>query len=415
MKLKFFTPVALSLLWLLMPCALDAGEFNIQLAGSGKSKPLEIHSTVEANYLDLKELASCLPGGSLAWEVPTERITWVLDGVSLTFEDRLAFFTANGSSCQLVACCMVSGGGFLVPVQLAVEYLPRFFPERFSYNKLENRLKDGGSIEVASRKLPQGKGQVAAPVKRGKPGGVVSHLGDYRIRTVVIDPGHGGRDPGALSRRYKKHEKDLVLDISKRVVARLKRKSKLKVVLTRSSDKYIPLGRRGRIANENKAGLFVSIHVNAGKSSRTRGTSTFFLDAAKTNEDRATAMLENASQKYEIEQVDTERLDEVNLILQDLAQNEFLRESYELSTYIHRELMKRCKLPAWGRGVRQANFAVLRGAFMPAALVETAFISNPTDEKSLNTKKFREKAAEAISTGILAYIDHYHKKLVSGR
>ena len=186
----------------------------------------------------------------------------------------------------------------------------------------------------------------------------------------------------------------------------------MKVILTRSKDNFIQLGQRGRIANEKGAGLFVSIHVNAQKSSRVRGTSTYFLDAARTDEERATAMLENASLKYEVEQIDTERLDEVNLILQDMAQNEFLRESQELSSYIHRELVKRLDIP--DKGVRQAGFAVLRGAFMPAALVETAYISNPGDEKLLRSKKFRDKAAEAISRGILAYIEQYHKKLASG-
>ena len=89
-----------------------------------------------------------------------------------------------------------------------------------------------------------------------------------------------------------------------------------------------------------------------------------------------------------------------------------MRESQELSSYIHRELVKRLDIP--DKGVRQAGFAVLRGAFMPAALVETAYISNPGDEKLLRSKKFRDKAAEAISRGILAYIEQYHKKLASG-
>ncbi len=403
--------VTAAILVLLLPAGLIAEEFKIQTRPSGSTANLEILETPTANHLDLRELAAVV-GGGLGWEIPAERITWVLDGVPLTFEDRLAFFTSGEKSYQLVAGCRIHAGRFLVPVQLAVEFLPRLFPERFSFNKLENRLVDKGS-KKSSPGVDSGKPK-AAPgrPKKLKPA-TAGDLSSFRIHTVVIDPGHGGKDPGALGRRYRLKEKDIVLDISRQVAEKLKKKSKMQIILTRSSDNYIPLGSRGRIANDNGAGLFVSIHINSSTKSGTRGTSTYFLDAAKTDEERATAMLENASLKYEVDQIDAERLDEVNLILQDMAQNEFLRESQELSTYIQRELVK--QLNILDKGVRQANFAVLRGAYMPAALVETAYISNANDEKLLHTKKFREKAAEAISSGILAYIKQYHKKLASGR
>ena len=400
-----------AVLYLLLPASLTAAELEIQLRTSGQTGKLEIRETLTVNYFDLGKLAGLL-GGSLGWEIPAERITWDLEGVLLSFEDRLSFFTVGENRYQLVDCCLIDGGQFLVPVQLAVEFLPRLFPERFSFSKLENRLVDKGGKKTASWVDSRKPKAAAVRLKKPKTGGTAGDLSDFRIHTVVIDPGHGGKDPGALGRRYKLQEKEIVLEISRKVAEKLKKKSKLKVILTRSKDNFIQLGQRGRIANEKGAGLFVSIHVNAQKSSRVRGTSTYFLDAARTDEERATAMLENASLKYEVEQIDTERLDEVNLILQDMAQNEFLRESQELSSYIHRELVKRLDIP--DNGVRQAGFAVLRGAFMPVALVETAYISNPGDEKLLRSKKFRDKAAEAISRGILAYIEQYHKKLASG-
>jgi len=404
---------AAAVFWLLLPAWLAAEGFEIRVRESGKSGRLEIEETPTANYLDLRELAG-LVGGRLGWEIPAERITWRLEGVSLTFEDRLAFFTAGRKRYQLVDRCLLDGGRFLVPVQLAVEFLPRLFPARFSFNKLEDRLVDKGSKKTLLRAEPGKPKAAPGRAKKPKSGGTAADVSSFRIHTVVIDPGHGGKDPGTLGRKYKINEKDIVLEISRKVAEKIKKRSKLKVILTRSADKYVPLGRRGRIANDNGAGLFISIHVNASKSSRIRGTSTFFLDAAKTDEDRATAMLENAALKYEVEQIDVERLDEVNLILQDMAQNEYLRESQKLSSYIHQQLVKYLKIPSWGRGVRQANFEVLRGAFMPAALVEVAFISNVNEEKLLRTKKFREKAAEAISRGVLAYIEQYHKKLASG-
>jgi N-acetylmuramoyl-L-alanine amidase len=401
-------------LWLSPPVCTASEEFEVQDRTSGRIDKLAIHEARTGSYLDLREL-SALVGGGLRWKIPAERITWTLDGVSLSFEDRLGFFTSGEKHYQLVECCFLDGGRFLVPLQLAVEYLPGFFPSRFSFNKLENRLVDRTGRQAVAKAGTGKPGTRAQSLKKASSNSKDADLSNYRINTVVIDPGHGGKDPGALGRRYKLEEKDIVLDISKKVAAWLKKNSKLKVLLTRNSDKYIYPPHRGQMANKNNAGLFVSIHVNASKKKSVRGTSTFFLDEAKTDEDRATAMLENASLKYEIDQVDAERLDEVNLILQDMAQNEFLRESYELSTYIHQQLVKRLGIPAWGRGVRQANFAVLRGAFMPAALVEIAFISNAQEEKLLRTKKFREKAAEAISRGILVYIEQYHRKLVSGK
>jgi N-acetylmuramoyl-L-alanine amidase len=183
------------------------------------------------------------------------------------------------------------------------------------------------------------------------------------------------------------------------------------VILTRESDVFVPLQKRGELANRNSAKLFVSIHCNAMAKRNVRGTSTYFLDAAKTDEERATAMLENEALKHEEENPGSKNPDEVNLILQDMAQNEFLRESKDLSAFIHGQL-KQLDLP--DRGIKQAGFAVLKGAFMPAALVETAYISNSQDEGLLRGRDFRDRVAEAIAGGILKYIEQYHRKLASG-
>ena len=391
-----------------MPALLDASGFSILDRPTKKITELSLYTGEESSYLDLKQLADLL-GGRLEWESPGERLVWLLEGRPFVFEDLIAFFTFGGRPYQLVAPCLLDGGRFLVPAQFAVEYLPGLLPERFVYNKLDARLVDRTGITQVEPSAAGDQKEAALPTV---PRATSKNGMSYRIHTVVIDPGHGGKDPGTIRRRYKLNEKDIVLDISKKVAAKLKQKSRLKVILTRGQDKFIPLAERGRIANENAAGLFVSIHVNSAKSSRLNGSSTYFLDAAKTDEERATAMLENAALQYEIEGTDQEKRDEVNLILQDMAQNEFLRESKDLSTFIQLELARIRGLK--GRGLRQANFAVLRGTYMPAALVETAYISNASDEKQLNSSRFRTRVAEAITEGILKYIDHYHKKLISG-
>jgi N-acetylmuramoyl-L-alanine amidase len=405
---KFRKILLATVLCLAMPALLDASGFSILDRPTKKIRELSLYTGEKSNYLDLKQLADLL-GGRLEWESPGERLVWLLEGRPFVFEDLIAFFTVQGSPYQLVAPCLLDGGRFLVPAQFAVEYLPGLLPERFVYNKLDARLVDRTGI---TQPEPSAVGEQKEAAPPTVPRSTSKDGMSYRIHTVVIDPGHGGKDPGTLHRRYKLNEKDIVLDISQKVATKLKQKSQLKVILTRHQDTFIPLAERGRIANENAAGLFVSIHVNSAKSSGLNGSSTYFLDAAKTDEERATAMLENAALQYEIEGTDQEKRDEVNLILQDMAQNEFLRESKDLSTFIQLELAKIRSLK--GRGLRQANFAVLRGTYMPAALVETAYISNSPDEKQLNSSSFRTRLAEAITEGILKYIDHYHKKLVSG-
>ena len=395
-------------LCLVMPALLDAGVFSILDMPAKEVGTLSLHTREKSSYLDVKELADLL-GGRLEWESPGERLVWLLDGRSFVFADLIAFFTVENRPCQLVAPCLLDGGRFLVPAQFAVEYLPALLPERFVYNKLDARLVDRTGI---TQPVPSAASRIKEPVPGSVPRSTEKDAASYRIHTVVVDPGHGGKDPGTLHRKYRLNEKDIVLDISKKVAEKLTKESKLNVILTRGSDTFIPLARRGRIANEKGAGLFVSIHVNSAKNSRLNGSSTYFLDAAKTGEERATAMLENAALQYEVEGADQEKREEVNLILQDMAQNEYLRESKELSTFIQLELAGISGLK--GRGLRQANFAVLRGTYMPAALVETAYISNASDEKQLNSSRFRTRLAGAITAGILKYIDQYHRKLASG-
>jgi N-acetylmuramoyl-L-alanine amidase len=381
---------------------LPAG-FSVLVQPEQRSVDLTVVSAEGADYLDLGELAAAL-GGRLDWETVGERIEWELDSIRFVFDDLLFFFSAGGGQYQLVAPCRLDTGRFLVPVQVAVEYLPRLLPQRFSYNKLDGRLVDHGAQTrpLSGVRPPQSR-------QPGQPSAVAGSGQNYRIRTVVIDPGHGGKDPGTIGRRYKSDEKQIVLDVAALVAKNLEKNSDLEVILTRDRDQFIPLAQRGQIANRKGTGLFVSIHVNASSDRKLNGSSTYFLSAAKTDEERATAMLENGALKYEVDERDQGRRDEISLILQDMAQNEYLRESQELSSIIQQEITKIKGIN--DRGLRQANFAVLRGAYMPAALVETAYISNPADEKLLNSTSFRSSLAGAITAGILKYVDQYHRKL----
>lgn len=221
------------------------------------------------------------------------------------------------------------------------------------------------------------------------------------IRKIVVDAGHGGEDYGAVGKK-KTREKDVVLDISLKLKKILETDGRFEVIMTREEDVFIPLGDRTKIANDAGADLFISIHANANRKRHIAGVTTYFLDVARNDEARALAVAENASIRFEQEEdEDFEAMDDLSFILLDMVQNEHQKESEELSKLIQRELADSLNIP--DKGVDQAGFFVLNRAYMPAVLVETAFISNPNEEKLLRKKEFQEKVARGIYRGILAF------------
>ncbi|HKY60764.1 MAG TPA: N-acetylmuramoyl-L-alanine amidase [Gemmatimonadota bacterium] len=227
---------------------------------------------------------------------------------------------------------------------------------------------------------------------------------------IVIDAGHGGRDPGSIGPEGTR-EKDVTLRVARALAERLGREDGVEVVLTRDDDSFLALGERTRIANREQADLFVSIHANSAESRSAEGFETYFLSAAKSEDARRVAKMENSAIRYERPEIDPESLDELNFILWDLAQNEYLRESSALAETIQVELDGR--LPLESRGVKQAGFFVLNGAYMPAVLFEMAFISNPREEALLNDSAFRTRLVDGLATSLLGYLDGYGRRLVA--
>jgi len=224
----------------------------------------------------------------------------------------------------------------------------------------------------------------------------------HTINTIVIDPGHGGKDPGAVG-KYGLKEKNLVLDIAKILKKELEANG-IKVILTRDRDVFIPLGRRADIANKAEADFFVSVHANAFRSRRIKGFEIYYLSEATDDHARALAAAENASLEYEEESFykSTECIDVWGLEL-----DENRRESRELAQSICYTVSRR--LAVRNRGVKSARFYVLKGACMPAVLVEVGFISNASDASSLKSPYYRKKMAESIAGGVLSYKREYEK------
>ena len=229
------------------------------------------------------------------------------------------------------------------------------------------------------------------------------------IDVIIIDPGHGGENSGAVGSKGLK-EKDVVLDIAFRLEGLLKNSGdgNLKIYLTRTGDYFVPLEQRSLFANQKGGDLFISIHANSAKRKNAAGTEVYFLAQAKNDEARAVAALENSAIRFEYPEgapVDTSELD---FILMDMLQTEFLKESSELAQMVHDRLQKQLDIPS--RGVDQAGFFVLNKTYMPAILVETAFLSNQKEEKLLNQSSFRQKVAQAIYEGIMDFKNKYDSK-----
>jgi N-acetylmuramoyl-L-alanine amidase len=227
-----------------------------------------------------------------------------------------------------------------------------------------------------------------------------------KISRIVLDPGHGGKDPGAVGRGGTQ-EKNVVLDIAHRLRRKLQAQG-FEVIVTRNADDYVSLAERSKCGNGTKADLFVSIHANATIKRAICGFETYFLSDAKTDWERAVAARENAALDEDDGDPAGTAPGDLGLILADLAQSEFLWESSDLAAKIQESTVPRARIR--NRGVRQANFYVLRNNFMPAVLVECGFLSNRSEEKLLKTQKHREKLAEGICRGITAYARQYVQK-----
>ena len=256
--------------------------------------------------------------------------------------------------------------------------------------KKDRQLAKNAKISTKGKKrVPRGKAKELPPdVSLAKALG----LG---IGRVVLDPGHGGKDPGCMWRGLK--EKSLTLDIAKRVAEKLRKRMGCTVLLTRSHDKYLALEERTAFANTKDADLFVSIHINAAPSHRLSGLETYFLNLATDEQSMQVAARENATT--------TRTIGDLQVILNDLMLNSKINESNLMARKLHQSMISRVrkKYKVRDLGVKQAPFYVLIGAQMPSVLVEVGFLTNAEEHRRLGTKTYRDIVADGITEGIVAY------------
>jgi N-acetylmuramoyl-L-alanine amidase len=220
-------------------------------------------------------------------------------------------------------------------------------------------------------------------------------------KVIIIDPGHGGLETGAKG-KLGTEEKNITLAIGLKLKSIIERNLAAQVVLTRDKDIDFSLDSRAAIANNNRADVFVSIHTNSSYRKDARGSETFFLSRDATDEEaRRLAYLENNSAEVESGIVN-DNTDEIQMILWDMAQAAYLKESSQLAEFIQKEL--NVLLGTENRGIKQAPFKVLTGVACPAVLVEVAFISNLEEERRLGTDDFQNNVAQAIYRGLVNFL-----------
>ncbi len=222
---------------------------------------------------------------------------------------------------------------------------------------------------------------------------------------IIIDAGHGGKDPGAQSKDKKTYEKDITLKVALKLAEKLKKNKNYKVIMTRRTDKYLTLDQRTDIANDNKGDIFISLHINALPNKKFYGIETFYLNIAADNYSKRLESVENAENQ--------KKITDLQFILADLLKKANTKESIDLAGFIQSSLifnLRRKYKKIKNLGVKNAMFYVLLDTKMPSVLVELGFISNKEELKKLKNDKYQNRLAVSIVKGVDKFFKKYKKR-----
>ncbi|MBN1872580.1 MAG: N-acetylmuramoyl-L-alanine amidase [Candidatus Omnitrophica bacterium] len=357
--------------------------FGYVINGSQEKVDTPVVKIDGKSYVLLVDLCKAY-GLEWVWDSVSRRILLKKNGISIDFLSGSKYYYAGGNVKTLRYPLEIENGNLYIPLYFAKGDIERLF-----------KIKKSRSAPPVKREaIREEKKDNVSPSSKKR----------YGIKRVVLDPGHGGRDPGAIGRTglYEKH---VALDVSKRIKKELERKG-LEVILTRDTDKFVTLQGRTDIANKADANLFVSIHANANKKRWVKGFEVYYLSEATDDCARALAASENSVLEYEDESFGR-HTKELDAIVWDLRLTENREESIELAGYICREVSEKVDIDS--NSVKCARFYVLKGAEMPAVLVELSYLSNAREEKNLKSDSYKQKLAEGIAQGIMDYKDEYER------
>lgn len=312
----------------------------------------------------------------------TEKIEFYIDNKKIKITNQIAFIVVDDSLYQLSSKVVMQDNNYYVPAE--------------SFFNIINNLSTSISLTLKTNQISLSR-LIEIPKKIVKVD-LKNEKKKWEFKTIVIDAGHGGKDPGAVGYRGTK-EKDIALDVAKRLEKKLIKNMDVKVVMTRDEDVFLRLSDRTKIANENNGSLFISIHTNAAEDRRASGFETFLIGRSKNEYAARVAARENAV--LELEGIPGQELTGEDLIQATIAQSGFAIYSETFADLVQIEIKKRVQ--SRDRGVKQAGFVVLARASMPNVLVELGFISNPTEEKKLRSPQYRDQLATAIYRAVQRY------------
>ncbi len=346
-------------------CATHAPYFRLD-----SSLQRDIRSLNGIEYLPLERLCSVYQI-DYKWDAMTGVATLQKKSNFIVLRSGSDRILVNGDDKRLDAPVVLSGGAVLVPVSF-----------------VRSDIRPLAGTVPAKAIAPQ----VFVP-------------GKFTFRTIILDPGHGGRDVGAIGRRLGLREKDMALAVAKRIKNILEDEG-IKIIMTRNDDTFIPLSRRVEIANRANADLFVSVHINASRARYMRGFECYYLADTTDDNARARQAFEKSSLRADSD-ASIEHSRQLDKTLWDMTLTENRLESSELAGKICDSVEQ--SLAMGNKGVRSARFYVLKFTTMPSVLVEAGYISNRYEESKLQDPKFLDRIADAVSQGILKYKREYER------
>ena len=313
----------------------------------------------------------------------TQKVVFYVDNKKIKISNQVTFIEIEDNLFQLSSNVINESGVYYLPTE--------------SFFGIIQNLSDSSSIKYTNNEIRFTSISTDKKIVK-KNVDLRSEMEKWEFKTIVIDAGHGGKDPGAVGYRGTK-EKDIALDVAKRLEKKLSKNMNIKIIMTRDEDVFLRLSERTKIANESNGNLFISIHTNAAEDRRASGFETFLIGPNKNEAAVRVAARENAV--LELEGTTDKKLTNEDLIQATIAQSSFASKSEQFASMVQKEIKKRVQ--SRDRGVKQAGFYVLMGASMPNVLVELGFISNPSEEKKLRSPQYRDQLATAIYRAVEQY------------
>ena len=354
---------------------------------------------------------SALPAsrlGAVGWRVERTPLGVMLSGpkgTRLELRDGTPFVRWGTSVLQLVDAPYFDGADLFVPLQVVSDLVPGRLPDDFAFDPTTMVLAWTGAPRPEPVRVVTQAPRVEPPAPRPEPPAPAGDPATRRV--VVIDAGHGGADPGTVSRGGTR-EKNVALGVARAMAAELKRSEGFDVVMIRDGDTFVPLwdrGARATAAKGERHGIFVSIHANSAavRGSPARGFETYFLSEARTEHERRVAAIENAP--LGVDAAPDGSGGDLSFILRELKNLDQQHWSSLLAEMVQQEVGR--VHPGPDRGVKQAPLAVITNAIMPAVLVEIGYLSHPEEAKLIGEPGFQEEAGKALARAVTRFFQRY--------